>query len=105
MIDFEVKFNWDVGTNIFNSATTQNDVNQLICSNLAVTANSKVPSGAGFTSTGSSSIDTSVGVATSGVLIYTALSANMVDPFYPKAWKAGITVQTEQVDHCLAHPQ
>ena len=49
---------------------------------------------------------TAFGVATSGVLLFSALSAEKVDPFYPAVY-ADVTNPddvVEKVDWCLAHP-
>lgn len=50
---------------------------------------------------------TAFGVATSGVLMFSALSAQNVDPFYPAVY-GSVTdpdAAAEKVDYCLAHPQ
>ena len=50
---------------------------------------------------------TAFGVATSGVLFFSSLSAEKVDPFYPAVY-ADVTNPddvVEKVDWCLAHPQ
>ena len=49
---------------------------------------------------------TAFGVATSGVLMFSALSAENVDPFYPAVY-GSVTdpdAVAEKVDYCLAHP-
>ena len=51
---------------------------------------------------------TLVGMALDGVVLFNAVSANSVDPFYPKSYTlngVSYTAATEMVDGCGGHPQ
>jgi hypothetical protein len=37
--------------------------------------------------------------------MFNGLSADNVDPFYPKAWSGSTVTTAERVDMCLGHPQ
>lgn len=52
-------------------------------------------------------IGTAWGISTTGVLIFSALSGENVDPFYPAAYGRvrDPDEAVEMVDWCLAHPQ
>ena len=41
-IDFEANWQWDVGSNVFNTETTQDGLDNLIC-NIQVTSDSNIP--------------------------------------------------------------
>ena len=73
---------------------------------MAVSKQGNIPSSAGYTVVTGSDQKTAFGVATSGVLLFSALSAEKVDPFYPAVY-ADVTNPddvVEKVDWCLAHP-
>ena len=72
---------------------------------ITTSQDSNIPAAAGYTKTGSTNIDTSVGIALNGVLLFNGVSADKVDPFYPKAWASSSVTTAEKVDMCLAHPQ
>ncbi len=80
-IDFQVKFNVDVTNNIFNSANSQTDINNLICDNKR-TKQAYIPTVSDYTQTGATNIDKAGGIATSGVLIYNGVMTSLMDPFY-----------------------
>jgi hypothetical protein len=108
-VDFSVKFNWDVGSNVYYSATTSSAINDIVC-DMNTVSDSNVPAAAGYTTTGSTVITTTVGVALDGVLMFEGVSLNYVDPFYPNGWTstttgAHTTASAEHVDLCLGHPQ
>lgn len=66
-----------------------------------------VPTAAGLNLIEGNDMATAFGVATSGVLMFSALSAENVDPFYPAVY-GSVTdpdAVVEKVDYCLAHPQ
>lgn len=65
-----------------------------------------MPSDADFTATGTTGLDTCVGVALTGVLLLGAVSANSVDPIYPAVYGTVTDVDDakESFDACLAHP-
>lgn len=78
-----------------------------MCDSLSIAKRGNIPSSAGFTIQDGSDSKTAFGVATSGVLLFSALSAENVDPFYPAVY-ADVTNPddvVEKVDWCLAHPQ
>lgn len=79
-----------------------------MCDDLTVAKRRYIPSSAGYTlMDGTSEPGTTFGVATTGVLLFSALSAENVDPFYPAVY-ADVTNPddvVEKVDWCLAHPQ
>ena len=77
----------------------QDDLDDLIC-DIQRSADSKIPSASGYTKTGSARLETSWGVAKTGVLMFNGLSIEDEDPFYPPPGG-----EEEKVDMCLAHPQ
>ena len=81
-------------------------MNDLICS-IDRSADANIPTAAGFTSLGSTVINTMWGVATSGTLIANGISGEGTDPFYPAIYgkTTDLAAATEKVDGCLAHPQ
>ena len=96
-IDFEVNFNPDVSINSLNSnLSTVSSLSQALC---ILTSVSSVPSASGFVNYGTS-LNTATGVSVDGVVIFSADSANNVDPFFPTGG-----IATESVDSCLAHCQ
>lgn len=98
-MDFTVKFNWDVGTNVYNTVTTKTDVTSLLC-DVSKSVSSNIPSTASYSYSGTTDIGVSVGVAITGALILNGVSANNVDPFYPSP----TSYSAESVDVCLGHP-
>ncbi len=102
-LDYTVKFQWDAGTSEYNTATTQDAVNDLICD----TAAGDVPDDAGYTNTGTLTANSVVGVAFTGVIFLKAVSTDLVDPLFPAVY-AGVTDTDSAMEHfdtCLAHPQ
>jgi hypothetical protein len=76
----------------------------LLC-NLDSCKDSAIPSAAGYVKLGSTLLETTVGVAISGVGFFSGLSLNKVDPFYPRKWTGSNNADIEHVDTCLAHAQ
>jgi hypothetical protein len=105
-VDFTVKFQWDVGTNIYNSPTTQTEINNMLCTPTGQ-ADSTIPAAASYSNSGTTSIDTAVGVGLSGVMLFNGASANDVDPLYPAIYGSVTSVASgkEMFDMCLRHPQ
>jgi len=69
---------------------------------------SNIPSESGFVlDRASDSMDTAWGVATSGSLLFSSISAEGVDPFYPAKYGSVTDPDSvvEKVDSCLQHPQ
>jgi hypothetical protein len=64
-----------------------------------------IPSSSGFTNNGVT-FNTAWGIATTGVLMFNAVSGEGVDPFYPAAYGSVTdpSAVVEKVDKCLAHP-
>jgi len=82
--DIEVKWNWDVGTSITNTASTQTELDDIVCDGATSNVN-KIPSAAGFTFTGSTTakdLYSFMGIAISGAYIGNGLNAYDEDPFY-----------------------
>ena len=97
-VDFEVNFNPDVSINSLNkNLSTLSSLSQTICT---LSYSSTVPSASGFVNYGTTNLATVTGVSVDGVVMFSADSADNVDPFYPPP---GFT--TEGVDSCLAHCQ
>lgn len=46
-----------------------------------------------------------VGWALNGLPIFYGMSADRVDPYYPKAWSGSSKTTAEIVDACIGHPQ
>lgn len=67
----------------------------------------KIPKSVDYTRNTPRPEGTAWGVATSGVLLFTGISAEGVDPFYPAVYGSVTNPDAvkEKVDWCLAHPQ
>ena len=65
-----------------------------------------IPDSVGYRRIGKDSMRTAWGIAVSGVQIFTAISGEGVDPFYPAAYGKVTNPDevVERVDQCLAHP-
>jgi len=63
-----------------------------------------LPTASNYTKYGSLSLDTTIGVALSGIVMFSSLSADDVDPFFPNLTYSA-TAAVEMVDTCLMHPQ
>jgi hypothetical protein len=97
-VDFEVNFNPDVSVNSINqNLTTVSLLSQELC---ILTSVQSVPMASGYMSYGATGLTTATGVSVDGVMIFSADSANNVDPFFPLPSNL-----TESVDTCLAHCQ
>ena len=69
--------------NVFNSPTTASDVDAIVCTS-TTWKDAAINAMAGYVLSGSTSMDSIVGVATSGVVIMTPLThSSSVDPLYP----------------------
>lgn len=104
-VDFTVKWQWDVGSNVYNSPTTQAEIDALLC-NTTANSDSTIPTAADFSVTGTTSIDTAIGVGLSGVMLFNGASANDVDPLYPAVYGTVTDASSakEMFDSCLGHP-
>jgi len=104
-IDFEVKFQPLAGSSFNHEATSQNNLNSLIC-DIQVTQANDIPSASDYTATGSTQIDTAAGIAINGVVLLNGISAEGVDPLYPAEYGmvTDIAQAAEKFDACLAHP-
>lgn len=82
----------------------QTSVNELIC-DIMRTKKDNIPSTKEYTENGAR-MDTMDGISITGVPLYNGLSAEIVDPFYPKAWSGSSSdsPKQEDVDLCGAHP-
>jgi hypothetical protein len=105
-VDFSVKFQWDVGTNVYNDPTTQAELDDLICT-ISVSDDSNVPTAAGYSTVGTTALGSVVGVVFTGVTLYGAVSLNSVDPLYPAVYGTVTDANSakEMFDMCLGHPQ
>lgn len=70
-----------------------------------------VPTTSSFTNLNTTGYSTSndyvtVGIMLDGVPMFSSVSGELVDPFYPQYWSGATTttVTSEVVDACLAHP-
>ena len=90
---------------MYQDATTVDELDAIVC-NIDEVTDSSVPTAAGYTSTGSTSLDTHSAITMSGVSILGPVSLNDVDPFYPAIY--GTVTNTENAkegfDMCLGHP-
>lgn len=80
-------------------------MNDLLCD---IGTNRNVPNGISFSAAdGTTSMGTMYGIGVNNVALFTAISAESVDPFYPAVY-ASVTDPdsvVERVDECLGHPQ
>lgn len=105
-VDWEVDWLSAAGANPASAPADQNALNALMCDSLDIAKDAFIPSSNNYEKKEGQSQNTAFGVATSGVLMFSALSAENVDPFYPAAY-ADVTdpdAVIEKVDWCLAHP-
>ena len=101
------------------SVNNQADLNDLIC-NILRSKDDNIPSECSYTkASGSRSQNTAWGFATTGMMFFSGLSIEGVDPFYPAVYGDVIqgnwfndlipfvatTNDLEKVDWCLGHPQ
>lgn len=80
-------------------------MNNLLCD---IGTNANIPSGISFqTFNSATSMNTMYGISTNNVALFTAISAESVDPYFPAVY-AQVTDPSsviESVDNCLGHPQ
>ncbi len=97
-----------MGTSVYQTPTVDDadEVNAIIC-NIEQSADADMSTDTGYTKYGTTSMDTAVGVAISGVVMLNGVSIDEVDPMYPAVY--GTVTDTEAAketfDMCLAHPQ
>ena len=106
-VDYEVKWLVTAEDQDASSPTTQDDVDSLVC-NIMRSKDSNIPSISSYTLTSDSdTINTAWGVATTGSLLFSSLSGEGVDPFYPSVYGTVTDPDSvlEKVDSCLQHPQ
>jgi hypothetical protein len=78
----------------------------LIC-NTVGPSDSNIPSASGTTvNSGGTTYNTAWGVATSGALLFSSISMNSVDPYFPAVYGSvtNAASEAEKVDFCQAHP-
>lgn len=104
-VDYTVNWLGAASTNSAADVSTQDDLNNLVC-DISGASYSNIPSSANFVVNTGSDKGTAYGVATTGVLIFSAISGEGVDPFYPAAYGSVTDPDSvvEAVDWCLAHP-
>jgi hypothetical protein len=104
-VDFQVKWQWDVGSNVYNDPTTQAAVDSLIC-DIESTSDSNIASDADYSLIGTTNIDTAIGVGLDGVMLFNGISAEGVDPLFPAVYGSVTDADSakEMFDMCLGHP-
>lgn len=121
----EVEFDWTVNwmhdvTNmdtVPEAVNNQEDLNDLIC-NIMRSKDDNIPSECNYKKKGGDTMNTAWGFATTGMMFFSGLSAEGVDPFYPAVYADVYepslftllpfvydTEDVEKVDWCLGHPQ
>lgn len=106
-MDYEVEWMSTAVDNPYSQAQDQDALNALLCDDLTSAKSDYIPSSAGYVKKNGQSFGTAWGVSTTGVLMFTAMSAENVDPFYPAVYGHVTDPDSvvEKVDWCLAHPQ
>ncbi|KAJ8603022.1 hypothetical protein CTAYLR_001570 [Chrysophaeum taylorii] len=103
-LDFEVNFNQAVvtGQNYETEATTQDEVDDALCSTRAM-ASAKINDDNDFESADGSDTTVGNGMVTITGIVSWGTSANDVDPWFPPAYWNGVAQEVESVDNCLVH--
>jgi hypothetical protein len=96
-VDFEVNWLSTASENEESSPTTQTALNALLCDELGIARKSHIPKSADFSVLDGSDLKAGFGVATTGVILFSALSALNVDPFYPAVY-ADVTNPDDDVE-------
>ena len=108
-MDFETNWLQAASENSYSVPATQTELNALLCDELGIAKKKYIPKNADYTNLDDTGTEykTAFGVATSGVMLFSALSNKNVDPFYPAVYGDVIVPDedVEPVDWCLAHPQ
>lgn len=93
------------GTVAANDVSTQDDVDSLIC-NILRSADSNIPSASNYVLNSGTAQNTAWGIAVTGMLMFSAASAEGVDPFYPAVYGTVTDASSvvEVVDSCSCHP-
>jgi hypothetical protein len=94
-LDFEVKWNTNPTTNVYNTATTASALTSIVCTSKRYTSD-YIPSTVGYIDY-QATLGPFVGVATSGGLLAEPLSGTGEDPYYPATGSASGT------DVCSGH--
>ena len=77
----------------------------MIC-NILRSSDTNIPSSVNYTrEDGSKKVNVAWGFATSGVMFFSGLSVEKVDPFYPVYYDGNTNLDSEKVDMCMSHPQ
>ncbi|KAJ8603021.1 hypothetical protein CTAYLR_001569 [Chrysophaeum taylorii] len=103
-IDFEVNFNSAVvrGSNFEIEATTQDEVDDALCSDRAM-ASTKIPDGSDYVAAdGSDEHFANAFVTLTGIVSW-GTSSKDADPWYPPLEWNGESLEVESVDNCLVH--
>lgn len=105
VVNFEVKWNWDVGDSLETTAVSQDELNGELC-DIHWPHDSGMPSQADYTLT-EGDVNTMTGVAVDGGYIFGPLSNEDVDPFFPNYYGSVTDLEAakEHVDLCLMHPE
>lgn len=100
-IDFEVKWNWDVAFAQNNLASTDDELDDLLCEDARLN-NGKIPHLAGFVKHGANSLANFGGVFFTGIPVSTVLNSDDVDPYNPPATYTEYNFSP--VDQCGSYP-
>lgn len=107
VLDWSIKWNPDVSSSSNVTFASQSAFDNWVC---AMEKTNAVPTTSVFSNlntTGYSSTNDVIttGIAMNGVPIFSSVSGDLVDPYYPQMW-SGVkksTVSSEDVDACLGH--
>lgn len=76
---------------------TADELTDVVCT-ISISEQDNIPDSCDYSETGTTNLDTAFGLATTGILLFSAASLEGEDPFYPTSG------DSEMVDWCLCHP-
>ena len=103
-VKMDMKFVFNPVTKTKRTFTSQADFDNVACKPEKTYI---IPSESDFTNmagTTSMEIATIAGIAINGVPIYSSVSAENVDPYFPLNWSGAKSYQAERTDTCIGHP-
>lgn len=100
-LDF--KFIFNPATKTKRTFSSQADFDNVACK---PEKTSVIPSESEFTNMQGTAneVATIAGITINGVPIYSSISAENVDPYFPLNWSGAKNFQTEKTDTCIGHP-
>lgn len=104
-IEFTFKFNPSISSITLPTPFANQEAYDTASCTLLKTKNSNINGVSQFSSTGTTNLDTSSGIALNGVLIHASSSIFNLDPYYPKSWSGQTTYSADLMDQCLGHPE